>query len=147
MARRRAPQPPPLEAQREAAGWPRGRLWGDMQTESWVPGKSPYPMTDDVRLLDEWLLRYHAEAAKLAPRKRGRPPKWARMRAAVQWLRKGRILTISDAPGSRCVESLGKFLDQTRTALYRGEHDSTAAELAGTLRALLCSVKRSPGGR
>ena len=137
MARRRAPQSPPLDAQRQAAGWAAtGKRWTDIQ----VSDAEAY--VTDVDLLEYWLLRDHPAAAEIAPRGRGRPPKWARMIEALRWLRANGVDTLSDAPGSRCVQELGGFIDQGRATLYRGERDSTAEELAGTLVALRHTIER-----
>lgn len=134
MARRRAPKPPPFDAQRIAAG-----------VANWKFGARGIEVSDkpltDLDLLEQWLLKDHPEAAKIAPRHRGRPAGWDEMLQAVRWLRKDGIDIVSDAPGSRCVSSLGKFLDaqaaQRQRPRIHGERDSTAEACAGTLLAIL----------
>jgi hypothetical protein len=137
MARKRAPKPPPIEAQREAATWTAtGKLWRGVQVT-----KGEHTRLD---MLDEWLLRQYDEGAKLAPSPRGAPPKWGQMLDAVRWLRV-RCVKLSDAPGSKCVAALTEFLDQTRTAECRSDRDSTAEQLAGTLIAIARTVEGEGG--
>lgn len=134
MARRRAPKPPSYDAQRKVAGWPgTAKPWGKMHISPTEP--------DKLELLEIWVLPHHGEAAKITPRGRGRPTKWDQKMDAIRWLR-AKGVALSDAPGSLCVRSLTEFLDQTRRVKYRGDRDSTAEELAGTLVALARTIKR-----
>ena len=129
MARRRLPRLPSREVQ---ALVPR-------------PGYYLLPPDDgrwnEVALL-VFVLGRHRIAARLLPRPRGQPPKLDRMQAAAQWLNREGIAFVSDAPGSRCVKSLLRFLTEWRDAeraagIPRGkETNSTSAELAGTLIAV-----------
>jgi len=124
MARRRAPQPPPLDAQRKAAAWPKdGKRWAGIQITD------TEQFSNDVDRLEGWLLRYHPAAAEIAPRGRGAPVKWTQMVEALRWLRARGLLKISDAPGGRCAKELGRFLDHTRARRIHGSRDSTAEEL------------------
>lgn len=156
MAKRRAPKPPPFDAQRAAAGAANWKL-GARGIEI-----SDHPLLEtDIDLLEHWLLKYHPEAAEIARRGRGKPPIWASRLQDVRWLRKNGVETVSDAPGSRCVKLLGKLLDaqyqkkkkerehgerdaqcqEKKEERPHGERDSTAESRAGVLRAILDTIK------
>ena len=92
-------------------------------------------------VLAEWLLRMMVDAAAIEPQPQGRPPKWERNFEAVEFLRGiAPPVTLSAAPGSRCVTLLTEFLV---ASAGHGSRD-TAAQLAGTLIALLSEIGFKP---
>ena len=127
MARRRAPKAPPLSAQKAV-----------LQSHHVSVGDAPW---NELDVLAEWLLRMMSDAAAREPRPHGRPPKWKRNLEAVEYLRSvAPPVTLSAAPGSRCVTLLAEFLAKS------AGHESrdTAAELAGTLIARLTEIGFKP---
>ena len=131
MARAKPPNAPSMSAQKEA-----------FRQATDGRGRSAVTVTDaqmsDLELLDSWLLAGHQNAARIAHKTPGRPAEWAMMRAAICWLvDHGECL--SDATGSRCVRSLGRFLKDWRarpdvTGKSRGDPSAeTARDLAGKL--------------
>lgn len=110
------------------------------------PGYHMLPPDDgrlnEVALLAAILPRY-GDAARLVPRRPGRPVEWGRLAAAVKWLEREGFDKISDAPGSRCVKSLVRFLDgwreqERKCGVRRGwANYNTAAELAGTMKDII----------
>jgi len=152
MARRKVPERPITEAQREAflhenpAGWAQMIVTNEKMTK-W-----------DV--LAQLLLRRLPEAAEIEAgqrasagslagkkrtgRKKSRPPSWEMKRAAVEHMRSlSPPVKLSDATASRCVRELAAFVTR-----WRQEHAEpgvriapcslhTAAELAGTFLAMV----------
>jgi hypothetical protein len=122
MARRRLSITPSREARREAfyeqTG---GRPYGQLNI-------SDRPMTvfGEIR----WVVEGHIAASRKEPTREGAPPKLARIVAATYWLERAGV-TLSDAPGSRCVKELVKFLEDWHAR--PGISPSTAETLAGTL--------------
>lgn len=101
---------------------------------------------NEMALLAALLPRY-GTAARRVPRRRGRPMEWERLEAAAKWLKHEGFDKVSDAPGSRCVKSLMRFLDGWREqerahGVCRGRaNPNTVAELAGTLKAITHRMK------
>ena len=131
MARRKVRELPPKEVQ---ALVPRSHRWHMLPLDDGQP--------NEVALLPALLPRYRT-AAQRVPRGRGRPVEWSRLEAAAEWLMRESFDKVSDAPGSRCVKSLVRFLEDWREkekarGVYRGRanHD-TAAQLAGTMKAII----------
>jgi hypothetical protein len=132
MARRRTPNAPSDGAQRAAfykdTG---GKHYGQVHASD-----RPPTVYSDIR----WVIQQHQAASheeKQNPE--GAPPKRDRLIAATNWLEDSGA-KLSDAPGSRCVKELVRFLDRWET-----DHPSTgnrhknnrytAETLAGTLLA------------
>lgn len=137
MARCVARGRPPLALQEAAARQEAARLGRRWHLLPLDDGRM-----DEVAILAVALRRYRAGAGMM-PRTRGRPVDWNRLRAAVAWLRRMGVRTLSAAPRSRCVRSLMRFLHLWRERVERAtgkRHGpatpDTAAELAGTLKAL-----------
>lgn len=131
MARRKIRELPPKEVQ---ALVPLPRRWHMLPLDDGRPNK--------VALLAALLPRY-GTAAQRVPRGRGRPLEWGRLAAAAEWLLREGLDEVSDAPGSRCVKSLVRFLnwwrelERARGARRGPANRNTAAELAGTLKAII----------
>jgi hypothetical protein len=130
MARRRAPRPPSREAQKrafyKASDGQRHRIL--------APG--PPPTYGDLRFfLEEEIAALNEEERK----RKGAPGKLARAIRALEWLADHGIDKLSDAPRSRCVKCLERFLSHERaatpTAKKPAKTTSTAQTLAGTLLA------------
>ena len=135
MARRKVRELPPKEVQ---ALVPRSRRWHMLPLDDGQP--------NEVALLAALLPRYKT-AAQRVPRGRGRPLEWGRLAAAAEWLMREGLDEVSDAPGSRCVGSLVRFLNWWREqerarGVRRGPANrNTAAELAGTMKAIIQRMK------
>lgn len=136
MARRKARKLPPIEAQKAAA-----------QLHPQPHNKSRHIRTcadgtpSQVDLLF-WFLTRFEKAAPHAPPPKNRATDWKMHQEAVSWLRSKEFTKISDAPGSRCVRSLQRFLTDWRAQQAQIKDmppppqpasEYTAAELAGTL--------------
>lgn len=135
MARRKVRELPPKEVQ---ALVPRPRRWHMLPLDDGHP--------NEVALLAALLPRYRTAAQHVA-RRRGRPVEWGRLEAAAEWLMCEGFDKVSDAPGSRCVRSLVRFLEDWRekekargVCRGRANHD-TAAQLAGTMKAIIQRMK------
>jgi hypothetical protein len=154
MARRRAPQPPSLEAQKEvfykATG---GHPWGALTVTDVTAGSANKNATptfpslySDIRSLIQ------QEAAAVGEEKKrpeGRPAKLPRAIEATRWLELTGV-RLSAAYGSHCVTELVKFLEHHEGRV--GVSRRTAATLAGTLIAYAETIivergERVPNGQ
>jgi hypothetical protein len=138
MARRRLPKPPTLNAQIKAFYTETdGRQYGKLNTS-----EHPPTIFSNVR----WLVEQELAGARHEARGEGAPPKLVRAIAATNWLERAGV-KLSDAPGSRCVKELMRFLEDYAARASSGEprpvSRSTAETLAGTLLAYADAIKSS----